>query len=85
MPRYDGTGPHGLGAGSGLGAGQCGGIAKDDLSMVIIRFVLANWRPILGFILTSLLPLLARQLQVLSVGKSSGLPLLTPGRDKDKD
>ncbi|NCB40264.1 MAG: hypothetical protein EOM80_16005 [Erysipelotrichia bacterium] len=84
MPRGDGTGPCGLGAGSGRGVGSCSGTAKDDLSVVVIRFILANWRPILGFLLTTLLPVVAKKYQLLKASKTDDIPLLTVGRKKDE-
>lgn len=61
MPGRDRTGPTGLGAATGRGRGDCSGYAPDDLSVIILRFIFAHWRPILGFLITTALPLLGRK------------------------
>ncbi len=62
MPRIDGTGPFGQGAGSGRGKGPCSGIAKDDLSVIVLRFIFSYWKPILGLFTTIVLPVITKKL-----------------------
>jgi hypothetical protein len=62
MPGFDRRGPVGQGPNTGRGAGNCSGRARDGLSIVIARFVLDNWRPIVGFLATTLIPLIRRKM-----------------------
>lgn len=62
MPGFDGRGPRGRGPNTGRGIGDCPGRADDSLSIVIVRFVLDNWRPIACFLMTTLIPLVRRKM-----------------------
>lgn len=59
------------------------GQAKDDFSVVIIRFVLENWKPILGFVITTLLPFLAEKLTSKRIPEIRGKVLLPDGTERD--
>lgn len=57
MPDRDGTGPSGM----GRRLGRCATRPTESWAVVILRFVLENWRPIAGFLLTTLVPLISRR------------------------
>ncbi len=51
MPGGDRTGPCGLGAKTGRAWGDCNS-ASVSILMLMARFALANWKIILGFLVT---------------------------------
>lgn len=75
MPGRDRTGPTGLGAATGRGMGRCAEYAPDDLSVIILKFVFAHWKAILGLILTTALPLISRKILKLDAGTGKVLHL----------
>lgn len=78
MPGRDGTGPSTVGRGLGRYCRR----QTDSRAMAIFSFLLENWRPIAGFLLTVILPLLSRKLRVpdrVSFEKTNLLPF----HDKD--
>lgn len=79
MPDRDGTGPSSVGRGMGRFCRR----QTDSRTMAILAFLLENWRPIAGFLLTIILPLLSRKLrnsERISFEKTDLLPF----NDKDR-
>lgn len=64
MPARDGTGPRKFGRRQGSPVVR----PTESWAVVILRFVIENWRPIVGFLLTTLLPLLSRKLLKIEGG-----------------
>lgn len=84
MPGRNRTGPLGKGPGTGRGAGSCTGSADEGLSIKLLRFVFQNWRPILAFLMTTLVPLIGKK--VLKLGnETKKLPELTVTKIENND
>ena len=90
MPRGDGKGPCGNGAGSGRRNGFCPESGYSDLSIVVVRLVLAHWRLIVGVLLALAAPILKNrfvsllkdqdELPVITVVKESSKRLIDAGK-----
>ncbi|PKL49246.1 MAG: hypothetical protein CVV42_06880 [Candidatus Riflebacteria bacterium HGW-Riflebacteria-2] len=76
MPRRDGTGPSGAGAGSGRMRGlYCR--PGSGVSGFIIQLIINNWMTIVGFIITTLVPLIGRKLYLENKADNDKIPVLT--------
>jgi hypothetical protein len=84
MPRQDGTGPTGAGAGTGRGRGFCRR-PGSGITSFIIQILIENWRPIAGFIATTLIPLIGRKIYLGRRDDKKELPVLTAKRIEEKD
>lgn len=62
MPGRDKTGPVGLGAATGRGMGRCAEYANDGLAVIILKFVFAHWKTILGLVLTTALSIAGKKI-----------------------
>ncbi len=82
MPRRDGTGPMGNGSGTGRMAGPCQRSASG-IAGFIIQLLIDNWKPILGFIITTLVPLIGRKLYIGNSPEDAKIPQLTIKVEKD--
>lgn len=76
MPGRDGTGPLGQGAGTGRTAGPC---RRSDSGFVglILQLIINNWKPILAFLVTALVPVIGRKISIGSSQNNAKIPLLT--------
>lgn len=59
------------------------GQAPDDISVIFIRFILDNWKPIMGFIITTLLPFIAEKLTSKRIPEIRGKVLLPDATERD--
>ena len=76
MPRRDGTGPAGAGAGSGRMRGiYCR--PGSGVSGFIIQMIINNWMAIAGLIITTLVPLIGRKLYLENKADSDKISVLT--------
>jgi hypothetical protein len=83
MPRGDGTGPCGNGAGSGRRNGLCLESGYSDLSIVVVRLVIAHWRLIAGVLLAFAAPVLKKRLVSLLKDQDE-LPVITVVKESSR-
>lgn len=84
MPNRDGTGPSGLGAGSGRRQGlSCP--RGSGVSGVILQFLVNNWLTILGFLITTVAPLIGRKLYLENKAEHEKIPVLTARKVDQQD
>jgi len=83
MPRGDGKGPCGIGAGSGRRNGPCFDPVNDDLLIQIIGLILANWRIIAGVLLAFAAPVLKNRLVSLLKDQDE-LPVITVVKENSR-
>ncbi len=83
MPRGDGKGPCGIGPGSGRRNGVCVDSGYTDLSIVIVRLVIAHWRLIAGVLLAFAAPVLKNRIVSLLKDQDE-LPVITVVKESSK-
>ncbi|HPW60330.1 MAG TPA: hypothetical protein PLK58_16915 [Candidatus Rifleibacterium sp.] len=83
MPNLDGTGPYGAGGGGGQRRRyRCR--PGSGLSGFVFELIINNWTTIVGFIATTLIPVIGRKLYLANKANSDKIPVLT-ARPIDKN